>query len=82
MTEIWIFCKINIFSETISSGRTYFAIWGIIHYLALSVEFKIMGGSIFKHDGILGGIFPGFMWDPYRITLELSKDPNVIILAS
>ena len=24
-----------------------------------------MGGSIFKHDGILGGIFPGFMWDPY-----------------
>ena len=28
MTEIWIFfCKIDIFSETISSGRTYFAIW-------------------------------------------------------
>ena len=23
-----------------------------------------MGGSIFKHDGILGGIYPGFMWDP------------------
>ena len=23
-----------------------------------------MGGSIFKHDGILRGIFPGFMWDP------------------
>ena len=23
------FCKINIFSETISSGRTHFAIWGI-----------------------------------------------------
>ena len=23
-----------------------------------------MGGSIFKHDGILVGIFPGFMWDP------------------
>ena len=43
-----------------------------------------MGGSNFKHDGILGGggIFPGFMWDPYRITLELSRDPNVIILAS
>ena len=41
-----------------------------------------MGESIFKHDGILGGIFPGFMWDPYRITLELSRDPNVIILAS
>ena len=38
MTEIWIFCKINIFSETISSGRTYFAIWGIKHYLILSVE--------------------------------------------
>ena len=32
MTEIWIFCKIDIFSETISSGRTYFAIWGIKHY--------------------------------------------------
>ena len=41
-----------------------------------------MGGSIFKHDGILGGIVPGFMWDPYRVTLELSRDPNVIILAS
>ena len=34
------------------------------------------------YDGILGEIFPGFMWDLYRITLELSKDPNVIILAS
>ena len=32
------FCKIDIFSETISSGRTYFAIWGIKHYLTLSVE--------------------------------------------
>ena len=40
-----------------------------------------MGGSIFKHDGILGEFFPGFMWDPYRITLELSRDPDVIILA-
>ena len=38
MTEIWIFCKIDIFSETVSSGRTYFAIWGIKHYLTLSVE--------------------------------------------
>ena len=38
MTEIWIFCKINIFSETISSSRTYFAIWGIKHYLTLLVE--------------------------------------------
>ena len=36
MTEIWIFlCKIDIFSETISSGRTYFVIWGI---LQLSLE--------------------------------------------
>ena len=41
-----------------------------------------MGGSICKHDGILGGIFPGFMWDPYRVTLELSRDPNVITLSS
>ena len=41
-----------------------------------------MGVSIFKHDGILGGIFLGFMGDPYRITLELSRNPNVIILAS
>ena len=38
MTEIWIFCKIDIFSETISSGRTCFAIWGIKHHLTLSVE--------------------------------------------
>ena len=37
-----------------------------------------MGGSIFKHDGILEGIFPGFMWDPYRVTLELLRDPNHI----
>ena len=41
-----------------------------------------MGGSIFKPDGILGGIFLGFMWDPHTVTLELSRDPNVIILAS
>ena len=41
-----------------------------------------MGGSIFKHDGILGGIFPGFMWDPYRVTLELLRDPNAITLSS
>ena len=40
-----------------------------------------MGGSIFKHDGILGLIFPGFMWDPYRVTLELLRDPNVIIFS-
>ena len=32
------FCKIDIFSETISSGRTYFAIWVIKHYLTLLVE--------------------------------------------
>ena len=38
ITEIWLFCKIDIFSETISSGRTYFAIWGIKYYLTLSVE--------------------------------------------
>ena len=39
MTEIWIFlCKIDIFSETIISGRTYFAIWGTKHYLTLLIE--------------------------------------------
>ena len=38
MTEIWIFCKIDIFSEPINSGRTYFAIWGIKHYLTLLVK--------------------------------------------
>ena len=38
MTEIWSFCKIDIFSETISSGGTYFATWGIKHYLTLLVE--------------------------------------------
>ena len=37
MTEIWIFVK-QTFSETISSGRTYFAIWGNKHYLILLVE--------------------------------------------
>ena len=29
MTENWIFCKIDIFSETISSSRTHFVIWRI-----------------------------------------------------
>ena len=38
MTEIWTFCKIDIFQETISSGTTYFAIWDIKHYLTLLVE--------------------------------------------
>ena len=39
MTEILIFvCKIDIFSETISSGRTHFVIWGIKHYLTLLVK--------------------------------------------
>ena len=39
MTEIcFFFCKIDIFSETISSGKTHFVIWGIKHYLTLSVE--------------------------------------------
>ena len=39
MKEIWIFFVIiDIFSETISSGRTHFAIWGIKHYLTLLVK--------------------------------------------
>ena len=32
------FGKIDIFSETISSSRTYFVIWGIKHYLTLLVK--------------------------------------------
>ena len=40
-----------------------------------------MDGSIFKDDRILGGIFPRFVWDPYRFTLEFSKDQTEIILA-
>ena len=32
------FCKIDIFSETISSGRTYFLTWHIKYYLTLLVE--------------------------------------------
>ena len=38
MTEIWLFWKVDIFSETISSGRTHFAIWDIKHYLTLLVK--------------------------------------------
>ena len=41
-----------------------------------------MDESIIKHDGILWGIFPEFAWDPFRITLELSIGPNVIILTT
>ena len=33
-----------------------------------------MDESIIKHDGMLGEIFPEFVWDPYRITLELSRE--------
>ena len=33
-----LFVKIDSFSETISSGRTHFAIWGIKHYLTLLVK--------------------------------------------
>ena len=32
------FCKIDIFSETISSSRTHFVISGIKHYLTLLVK--------------------------------------------
>ena len=39
MKEIWIFfVKIDIFSETISSGKTHFAIWGIKHHVTLLVK--------------------------------------------
>ena len=41
-----------------------------------------MDGSIIKHDGTLREFFPKFSWDPYRITLELSRGPNVIILTT
>ena len=41
-----------------------------------------MDGSIMKHDGIVGEIFPEFVWDPYRITPKLSKVRIVIILAA
>ena len=34
------------------------------------------GGSSIKHDGILGKFFTEFAWDPYRITLELSRGTN------
>ena len=58
MTEIWIFCKIDIFSKTISSGRRHFAIWGIKHYLTLSVKSVQYHGWInFQTYGILWGIF-------------------------
>ena len=40
------FCKIDIFSETVSSDRTYFAIWGIKHYLTRSVELILDHGWI------------------------------------
>ena len=56
--------------------------FGTCTLLVKSIQDHGGRGSIFKYDGILGGIFPGFMWDPYRVTRELSRDPNVIILAS
>ena len=38
LTGTWIFCKIDIFSETISPGGTYLANWAIKHHLILLVE--------------------------------------------
>ena len=35
----------------------------------LNVIHSIMDGSVFKHDRILEGIFPGFVHDPYRFPL-------------
>ena len=40
------FLKLDIFSETISSGRTHFAIWGIERYLTVFVK------SIQDHEWI------------------------------
>ena len=47
-------CKIDIFSEAISSGRTYFAIWGIKHFLALSVESIQDHGFINQFSNMMG----------------------------
>ena len=41
-----------------------------------------MDGSIFKHNRMLGVFFPWFLWYPYRITLEIWRDPNVIMLVT
>ena len=68
-----------MFSETTSYGRTHFAIWDIKHYLTLLVK------SIQDH-GLINfqtwGNFSRIYVDSHRVTLELSRDPNVIILAS
>ena len=57
--------------------------WGFEHYSTLLVgSIQDHGWINFQTYRILWEIFPGFVWNPYRITLELSKDPNVIILAS
>ena len=62
ITEILnFFCKIIIFSETISSDRTHFAIWGIKHKTLFVKSIQDHGWMIFQTDGILGGIFSGFM---------------------
>ena len=82
MTGIWIFCKIDIFSETISSGRTYFVIWvsNIIDPVSRINSRSWMDQLLDMMEYL--GEFSRIMWDPHRITLELSSDSNVIILAS
>ena len=74
MTEIclFVFCKIDIFSETISSGRTYFAIWVTKHYLTLLVE-SIQDHWVDQFSNMMGylGEFFQDLWGSYRITLEL-----------
>ena len=57
--------------------------WDFERYSTLLVQsIQDHGWINLKHDRILWGFFPWFVWDPYRIKLELSRGSNVIILAS
>ena len=65
MTETWSFCKLDIFSGTISSGRTYFAIWDGFYPVS-----RIISGSWVDQFLNMIGYLGEFFQDLFGIPIE------------